>query len=477
MAFHPLVVPGPMREAERAPRAGPRTAMNKTFSIHTIGCKLNQFESEAIRGRLARGGWEFRDFDEGASVCIINSCTVTSRSDLRSRGAARRARRIAPDSFIVVTGCYAETQPGRLAGMREVDLVVGNREKNDLPEILDGILAGMRPSEARKRAAARDDGGAAPMTVDGLLGHARAFVKIQDGCDAACSYCAVPLARGPERSVAPGAVLRQAESLAAGGYNELVLTGVHIGRYGRDLSPPTALDRLVELIFEKTTIGRIRLGSVEPTEVTPRLAALARDGGRLAPHFHVPLQSGDDRILGAMKRPYTAAIFRESVELILRENARAAIGTDVIAAFPGETAESFARTVALVRDLPLAYLHVFGFSPRPGTAAAAMRGETDAGEKKRRVRVLLDLGAAKRRSFEESQIGSEHLAVIEGPAPGDPRSARTLTGNYCEVFVPRRGAVPRALARVRVTGASNGTLRGEIAGLGAPAPAEKAADR
>ena len=476
MAFHPLVVPGPKREPEPAARGGPRYAMDKTFSIHTIGCKLNQFESEAIRVRLVRGGWEYRSFDEAASVCIINSCTVTSRSDMRSRGAARRARRIAPDSFIVVTGCYAETQPGRLAGMREVDLVVGNGEKDGLPDILDGILAGMSPADARERAAARGSGGAAPAPVDGLFGHARAFVKIQDGCNASCSYCAVPLARGPERSVAPAAVLAQVEALVAGGYNEIVLTGVHIGRYGPNLSPATALDRLVELIFEKTAIARIRLGSVEPTEVTPRLVALARDGGRLAPHFHVPLQSGDDAILGAMKRPYTTAAFRETVALIVRENGNAAIGTDVIVGFPGETAERFERTVALVRDLPLAYVHVFGFSPRPGTAAGAMENQVNGREKKRRVRLLIDLGAAKRRSFEESQIGTEHLAVIEGPVPNEPRSARALTGNYCEVFVPRRGAVERSLARICVTGVSSGTLRGEIAGRGAPAPAGKAVD-
>jgi threonylcarbamoyladenosine tRNA methylthiotransferase MtaB len=436
--------------------------MDRTFSIQTIGCKLNQFESERIRQDLVRGDWEYRRFDEGAAVYIINSCTVTGRSDLRSRGAARRARRVAPDSFVVVTGCYAETQPGRLAGMNEVDLVVGNAEKDRIPDILEGIASGRSPAEARGLAAARRDREEPRPPIDGLLDHARAFVKIQDGCNASCSYCAVPLARGASRSVAPGDVLAQVAALLSAGYREIVLTGVHIGRYGADLLPATTLERLVDLIFDETPLPRLRLGSVEPTEVTPRLVAHARDGGRLAAHFHIPLQSGDDAVLRAMNRPYRTDTFRETIELIAGENPCAAIGTDVIAGFPGETGESFGRTLALVRDLPLAYLHVFGYSPRPGTAAAAMGGRVSAVEKKRRSRALIDLGAAKRRAFEESQIGTEHLALVEGLARREPRFVRALTGNYCEVLVPRRAAAERSLLRIRVARRSNGILYGDV---------------
>ncbi len=449
--------------------------MDRTFSIHTVGCKLNQFESECIRQALVRASWEHRRFDERAAVYVINSCTVTGRSDARCRAAARRARRLAPGSLIVVAGCYAETQPGRLAGMAEVDLVVGNAEKGSLPAILEGIASGRSADESRWLAAGRTDGPAAFAPIDGFLGHARAFVKIQEGCSDSCAYCIVPLARGTSRSVAPEAVVAQIETLRASGYSEIVLTGVHIGRYGVDLSPATSLAALVELVVSRTGIPRLRLSSVEPTEVTARLLALAGGNGRVAPHFHVPLQSGDDDVLRAMNRPYRAGLFRDTVETILREVPGAAVGTDVIVGFPGETEEAFERTAALVRDLPLSYLHVFNYSPRPSTAAATMRGQVGGADKKRRGGALIDIGKRKRLAFESSQIGTVHLVVVEAPPRGAPRLSRSLTGNYCEVLIPRGAAPERSLVRVRVTRASRGKLYGELADGGGAATEREAA--
>ncbi|MGD1047282.1 MAG: tRNA (N(6)-L-threonylcarbamoyladenosine(37)-C(2))-methylthiotransferase MtaB, partial [Candidatus Krumholzibacteriaceae bacterium] len=431
----------------------------------TLGCKLNQFESQCIREALQRRHWVYRRFEDGASFYIINSCTVTRRSDGRCRNAVRRTRKTAPGSFIVVTGCYAETQRERLEANHEIDLVVGNGAKSRIPAILDEIAA---RGESPVRGAPGAVSGAGPLEdgrIERFLDHSRAFVKVQDGCDAACSYCIVPRARGAGRSVPADKVLSQVRLLRDNGYGEIVLTGVHIGRYGADLRPASTLASLVEEILERTESLRIRLSSIEPTEVTPKLLALVRRTERVAPHFHVPLQSGDDRILAAMNRPYRAADFRDLIAEIARTRDGVAIGTDIIVGFPGETDERFERTFSLVGELPLCYLHVFGFSPRPLTPAAAMGGAVSAVVKKARSSRLIGLGAAKRGAFLASQIGTRHESVVEGAARNASSFVRTLTGNYCEVFVPRAGLRPGALVPVRIERMMRGDLYGAPVGL------------
>ena len=437
------------------------TAMEKTFSILTIGCKLNQFESEWIREALLLRNWEYRRFEEGARCYIINSCTVTGRSDARCRNAVRRTRKAAPEAFIVVTGCYAETQPGRLEAMSEVDLVLGNDAKRSLPGILDRLAA--RDSIAAP--GGESDGvsceaGVECFLITRFLDHARAFVKVQEGCNASCSYCVVPRARGGSRSVPAKAVLDQLRLLRENGYNEIVLTGIHIGRYGADLDPPQTLASLVEAILERTDTARIRLSSIEPTEVTPRLLKLLRETDRIAPHLHIPLQSGDDSILSAMNRPYRAADFRSRIEEIALARDGVAIGADIIVGFPGETEECFGNTYALVRDLPISYFHVFSFSPRPLTPAAAMSGAVDPAAKKSRSTRLIELGASKKRAFQESHVGSVQLALVEGPAPCASGLVRSLTGTYCEVLIPAGRAGTGSLVPVGISRLSRGNLYG-----------------
>lgn len=434
--------------------------MEKTFSIVTIGCKLNQFESEYIREALQRRDWVYRRFEDGARFYIINSCTVTGRSDARCRNAVRRTRKRAPGSFIVVTGCCAETQRERLEANPEIDLVVGNDAKPSIPAILDEV-AGRRESSvpaapgAVARATPGRDG-----CIERFLDHARAFVKIQNGCDAACSYCIVPRARGASRSVPADTVLSQVRILRDNGFHEIVLTGVHIGRYGADLRPALTLASLVEEILERTGSLRIRLSSIEPTEVTPQLLALVRRTERVAPHFHIPLQSGDDRILAAMNRPYRAADFRDLIAEIAGTRDGIAIGTDIIVGFPGETDEHFERTYSLVASLPLCYVHVFSFSSRPLTQAAAMGGAVSAVVKKARSSRLIELGKAKRGDFLESQIGTRHESLVEHAARRASSFVRALTGNYCEVFLPSAGLRPGALVPIRIERMMRGNLYG-----------------
>jgi threonylcarbamoyladenosine tRNA methylthiotransferase MtaB len=412
--------------------------MEKTFSTITIGCKLNQFETEWIREALIRRNWRFRRFEDGAAFCIINSCTVTARSDARCRKAARRAKRTNPCSFVVVTGCYAETQRESLDGMREVDLVLGNGEKSSLPAIIDAIAERERGDLPTDRRAISRSETPEQSEIDRFLDHSRAFVKVQEGCNASCSYCIVPRARGPSRSVPVAAVLDQVAILQESGYHEVVLSGVHIGRYGADLDPPGTLAELIEAILERATAVRVRLSSIEMNEVTPRLLALVQATDRLAPHLHIPLQSGDDRILEAMNRSYRASAFRSKIEEIARVRDRIAIGTDIIAGFPGETEACFENTFELVRELPISYFHVFGFSPRPQTPAAALGGTVDPDRRRER---------------------SERL-LVQGPVHQQTSLVHSLTGTYCEILLPKEIGVRGLLVPVRVNRFSRGTLFG-----------------
>lgn len=450
--------------------------MEKTFSILTLGCKLNQFDSELMRQSLLRDQWEYRRPGEDARVYIINSCTVTGRSDARCRNAVRKTRRTAPGAFIVVTGCYAETEPHALSAMSEVDLVIGNKDKERIAAVLARIEPPARPGSSP--GIPRGAGGrAAPgRGIESFLDHARAFVRIQDGCDAACSYCIVPRARGRSLSVPRDAIIDQIRLLRGNGYHEIVLTGIHIGRYGADLDPPSSLASLLEEILRETTGVRIRLSSLEPTEVSPRIVDLVRSGDRVARHLHIPLQSGDDRVLRSMNRPYDANEFRTLIERIARDMDDVCIGTDLITGFPGETDECFANTLALVAALPLAYLHVFAFSPRPGTPASSLRDQVRADVKKSRSRNLIDLGAAKKRAFQRARIGNDALVVVEAPVSRTSRYARSLTGNYCEVLVPRESAVPGTLRHVRITRFSGASLYGAFSEGAVPSSAQTGDD-
>ncbi|MDD4856510.1 MAG: tRNA (N(6)-L-threonylcarbamoyladenosine(37)-C(2))-methylthiotransferase MtaB [Candidatus Krumholzibacteria bacterium] len=434
--------------------------MEKTFSILTLGCKLNQYESECIREALQRRSWRCRRFDEGASFYIINSCTVTGRSDARCRNVVRRTRRAAPHAFIVVTGCYAETEPESVEAMGEADLVLGNDAKRSIGAILDevaatnGAVGRIDPQRLMGIHAADEEG------IQRFFDHSRAFVKVQEGCNAACSYCIVPRARGRSRSVPAGVVLSQVLALGGNGYREIVLTGVHIGRYGEDLDPPMTLASLVSAIIEGTNEIRIRLSSIEPTEVSASLLDIAAQTDRLAPHFHIPLQSGDDRVLSAMNRPYRSADFRSRIDRIARAREGIAIGTDIIVGFPGESDECFENTFALLEELPISYFHVFGFSPRPQTPAAAMMDRVSPAVKKTRSSRLIALGEAKNRVFLEAQLGTEQLALVEGQVRHASSLVRSLTGNYCEVLIPRGQARAGSLVPVRVDRFEDGKIYG-----------------
>lgn len=418
----------------------------RTFSIITFGCKLNQYESECIRQSLEGMNWIYRPFEEGADCFIINSCTVTGKSDSRCRNAVRRARRMTPSARIVVTGCYAETQPEALEGMEEVDLVLGNEEKKRLPAILCGSSG--------------ESGGKSYSRIDEFIDHSRAFIKVQEGCNASCTYCVIPRARGSSRSSRPVEIVDQVVRLAGNGYKEIVLTGIHIGRYGADLDEGIDLSSLIELLLERTEGIRFRLSSIEVNEVTDRLLDLVAGSDRIASHLHIPLQSGDDRILEGMRRPYDTRFFEERIGRIAAAGGRMALGTDVIVGFPGETDRSFRNTYSFVKEMPFTYLHVFSYSRRPGTEAAVMPEQVHPETRKARSRKLINLGKRKRTSFMKSHIGETELSLVQGPPRRHSRFSVALTGTYCEVMVARDERTRNMMLPVRITHYSRGRLYG-----------------
>lgn len=433
----------------------------KTFTIVTLGCKLNQYESECLRERLEKRQWIYRRFEEGASFYIINSCTVTGKTDARTRNVIRRARRTTPDATIIVTGCYAEIQPEALCSMNEVDFVLGNDEKPEIPEIMNGIVGGVGDAHQSTREPA-PDAHIDYHLIDSFFDHSRAFIKIQEGCNASCSYCIIPAARGKSRSVPASFVVDQVRHLEQRGLEEVVLTGIHIGRYGFDLGDGKNLTGLVDDLLSGTNHVRLRLSSIEVTEVTDGLISLMCETDRLAPHLHIPLQSGDDAILAAMNRPYRASLFRQTIENLKNHIPTMAIGTDIIVGFPGEGEEHYRNTHRFVRELPFSYLHVFSFSCRPGTMASTMINQVSPEVRKRRSTKLIKLGNSKRRTFMKSNIGIEGHGLVQGPQSAFSRFSRALTGNYCEVFIRCPSRFIGKLVPITITHYSSGRLYGNM---------------
>ena len=401
-----------------------------TVTIATLGCKVNQFESEALLSSFEGGGYRLIPFGEPADITIINTCTVTHRADFQSRQIVRRALRANPDSLLIVTGCYAQVHPEALAKIEGVRYVLGNQEKNRLLEILPLLERGEFP-----RIQAGDisrENLFSEMPLHSFHHHTRAFLKIQDGCNGACSYCIVPRARGPSRSLPLDRILSHLRSLREKGFKEVVLTGIHIGTYGLDLNPPLTLERLLQELEAAETPGRIRLSSVEPGDFSEPLISSLSQSTKVCPHLHIPIQSGEDEILRKMNRDYDAGFLRTLITDLHRRIPGLCLGADVIAGFPGETEEKFVKTLQLIDTLPLSYLHVFPFSRRKGTPASEFSPQVREATIKERAEKLRALGKKKRQAFYQMFLGKEVSVLVE-----DRRDKRTgMRKGFSRNYIP-----------------------------------------
>jgi threonylcarbamoyladenosine tRNA methylthiotransferase MtaB len=404
----------------------------KTVAIATLGCKINQFESEVLTESIEKEGYRIVPFGEKADITIINTCTVTHRADFQSRQMVRRAHRFSSETLLIVTGCYAQVDPEKLSRIEGVNYLLGNQEKKSIPSFLSRMERGELPKiqvdDIRKEARFEDT------LLHSYRHHTRAFLKVQDGCDARCSYCIVPSARGRSRSLAPEKVLDHLKELKQKGYKEAVLTGIHLGAYGFDLGPAASLEDLLGRVEKEETPLRIRLSSIEPRDFSPGLIALLSRSKKICPHLHIPIQSGDDEILKKMNRNYDRRFLCDLVRELHGRIPDLSIGADMIAGFPGETTDRFQDSFDLIASLPLAYLHVFPFSRREGTAAAQFPDRVGEEEIKIRAERLRALGKEKRQAFYRRFVNQELSVLVEGRR-GKEKGLRGLSRNYVPVFL------------------------------------------
>jgi threonylcarbamoyladenosine tRNA methylthiotransferase MtaB len=429
-----------------------------TFYIEQFGCRATQADAAAIERQLRDRGFAAANESASADVVIVNTCTVTAAADAQAREAIRKLHARNPTTRVIATGCYAQRAPEELAALPGVSWVVGNSHKPEIPRLMDSMIAGAAeglvsgfvplsalgeeklsllhgPAKILTGNIFEERALLAAPVIGGEGNHTRPVVKIQDGCNSRCAYCVIPFVRGRSRSLEPEQVIEEIARLSAAGYREIVLSGINLGTYGRDLSPRVELIELLRRILGETGVERLRISSIEPMDVTEELIALFGSSARMARHFHMPLQSGCDRVLAAMHRWYRAEHYARRVELIRERLPDAAIGADVIAGFPGETDAEHAETVAFIERLPFSYLHVFSFSQRPGTRAAELANQVAASVVKQRARELRALGEEKAREFRRSQAGRELRVLTLRDERSFAETTPALSSNYLRVGV------------------------------------------
>jgi len=428
---------------------------NKTpfnVEVTTLGCKVNQFESESLYAELQELKCQSSNDNVIDNICIINTCTVTGKASMQSRQAIRKVIRDNPDAIILATGCYAQSEPDELKKIEGLDYIIGNSDKHHITQIISTIKKVQKqtsPIIVHKNILNQKK---IPKTIAPLIkNRTRPFIKIQDGCDNFCSYCIVPYTRGPSRSLLPDEVIHIIGNLPPAKRKEIVLTGIHLGRYGLDLSPPDSLLNLLKRIEQTNIVDRIRLSSLEPVELTDDLLSFIAESGCVCHHLHIPLQSGDKDILKKMNRPYNPEFFKRLISKIHDTLPDAAIGVDIMVGFPGETQDAFDNTYSLISSLPITYLHVFPFSSRPGTKAAGFPNHVNPHIIKERRNKLLNLGRKKKSAFYAKMIGKSLDVLIEEKRESSSSHLTGVSSNYIRVFAEGDDSLKNKILPYRIT--------------------------
>ena len=426
-------------------------------AFHTLGCKVNQYDTQAMRERFEQAGYQTVDFGQAADVYVVNTCTVTGTGDKKSLQAIRRCHRQNPDAAIVVCGCLAQraAEEVKLPGVR---LVIGTQRRGEVVELLEQAIredCTLVAVQTLRKAPFEH------LSVRAHEGHTRATMKIQEGCDRYCAYCIIPSVRGPIRSRPIDEIRAEAQALAEAGFAELVLTGIHLTSYGRDLPGGETLLDAIAAAHQVPGVRRIRLGSLEPVIVTQAFVRGLQKLPKVCPQFHLALQSGSDAVLARMRRRYTTAEFLHACQLLREAFPGSALTTDVMTGFPGETEEEFAQTMRTCRAAGFSRMHVFPYSERAGTKAAEMDGSVPRAVREERARRLIALGREMEREALLARMGCEDEVLIE-EMDAQGRGVG-YTGGYLRAHVP--GGVPGELARVRVTGIEGAELVAEMMGV------------
>lgn len=396
----------------------------KKFSIHNLGCKVNSYESEAIASTLSQQGWLRVSEEEPSDASIIFTCAVTNQAASKSRKMMHKIKKQNPQATVCVVGCYSELQDGKLD---EADILVGNHDKLKVPELLDAFQKNhqkLRVFTKESKAEYEE------LYSDQFEGHARGFLKIQDGCNQFCTYCIIPYVRGRERSLDPAKVVQQIQKLSAT-YQEIVLTGIHTGRYGKDIG--TSLVELLEMIVQQCPqLKRLRISSIEVSEIDEALISFIQHHPVIARHLHIPLQAGCDSVLARMHRPYTTQEYLDKITLLRQRIPNIAISADVITGFPQETVDEFMQTVQFIQKCRFSFLHVFPYSKRDGTAASKMPNQVDGILKKQRAKTLLALSDSLKDQYYQSRLDQQDEIIIEHGVNG---TSKGYTSDYVEVYL------------------------------------------
>ena len=430
----------------------------KTAAFYTLGCKVNQYETEAIAEQFTSKGYEIRDFSEPADVYVINTCSVTAMSDRKSRQIIRRAKKQNPHSTVIVTGCYAQVAPDEVLKIDGVNLVIGTNEKSRI------VAEAEKLTEAAKSVCVHDISHThdfEEMAVSGYSSMTRAYIKIQEGCNQFCSYCIIPYARGPIRSRNPKAVVEEAKRLVADGFTEIILVGIHIASYGLDRKDTSLADIILE-INKLSGIKRIRLSSIEPMTLSPAFIEKISPADKLCPHFHLSLQSGCDETLKRMNRRYTTAQYAEIVKSIRESFEGAAITTDIMTGFPGETDEEFEKSAEFAEKMKFSDIHIFKYSPRPGTPAAKYPNQVTPEKKDERSKVLERIRQKSEKEYLSGFIGTEAEVLFEQPSEKYKGYFEGKTANYITVLVKSDEDLSFKYRTVKLCEVVDGGIMGEF---------------
>ncbi len=430
----------------------------KIISFLTLGCKVNTYETEAVEEMLKTHGYEIGSFEEYSDVYVINTCTVTAMSDKKSRQMIRRTKKINPNAIVVVMGCYSQKAPNEILAIEEVNLVLGTSNRKAILKELENISPNEKKVVVEDIMKIRDF---EELEISEVRDRARALVKIQDGCDRFCSYCIIPYTRGPVRSRHLESIVNEVERIVANGYKEVVLTGIHVASYGKDLGENGLID-VIEEISKVKGLERIRTSSVEPIIITEDFVSRLSKLPKFCPHFHLSLQSGSDSVLKRMNRRYTSLEYKQAVDTIRKSFPLAAITTDVIVGFPEETESEFQETYEFLKDIKLYETHIFKYSPREGTKAALMNDQVDPIIKTQRSDMLLELNKKHKLEFEQRHIGQEVDILVETFEDG---YAVGHTKNYIKVGVKTQEDLTNHIIKTEIKAISDSFVTAEIKNL------------
>ncbi|MDD9268691.1 tRNA (N(6)-L-threonylcarbamoyladenosine(37)-C(2))-methylthiotransferase MtaB [Paenibacillus sp. GCM10023248] len=432
-----------------------------TVAFHTLGCKVNFYDTEAIWQLFKNEGYEQVDFEQTADVYVINTCTVTNTGDKKSRQMIRRAIRRNPEAIVAVTGCYAQTSPAEIMAIPGVDMVIGTQDRDKIIPIVKQFEQERKPINAVRNIMKTRQ--FEELDVPDFADRTRAFLKIQEGCNNFCTFCIIPWSRGLMRSREPQSVIAQAEQLVAAGYQEIVLTGIHTGGYGEDIED-YSLAKLLWDLDKVEGLKRIRISSIEASQITDEVIEVLQASDKMCRHLHIPLQAGDDRVLARMRRKYTTAEFAGKIERLHEIMPDVAITTDVIVGFPGETEEMFRNGVAFMERMKFSEMHVFPYSKRTGTPAARMEDQVDEEIKNARVHELIDLSEKMQLAYAQQFVGQVLEVIPERAYKGAPDSGLYMgySDNYVQLVFEGSEDMIGQVCRVKVTEAGVNESKGQL---------------